>query len=71
MVSLSEFLDLVTSPGPKIVAVIGSGCAEATEPVAEISYFWDLPVVKSTISVFCDLTFNLFSVMRVSQRIVL
>ena len=46
MVSLREFITEVTGPEPRILAVIGTGCSEGSERISEISYFWDLPVVR-------------------------
>ena len=43
--SLDEFFkDMEISAVPKI-AVVGCGCSPATEPVAEISYHWNITQV--------------------------
>ncbi|XP_011405199.1 PREDICTED: gamma-aminobutyric acid type B receptor subunit 1-like [Amphimedon queenslandica] len=44
--SLSEFLSQITAPCSNFLAVIGSGCSVATDPVAEIGPFWGLSQVS-------------------------
>ena len=43
--SLSSFFDMVNSVPPYPLAVLGMGCAVATEPVAELNSNWRLPMV--------------------------
>ena len=42
--ALDEFFDGI-QVDPVEIAVIGSGCSVATEPVAEISHRWNIPQV--------------------------
>ena len=44
-VSLTRFIKRINDPCRKFIAVIGSGCSVATEPVAELSHFWGLSQV--------------------------
>lgn len=45
--SLEQFFGFIETP-PTRIAIVGSGCSAASEPVAEISPFWNLPVVSFT-----------------------
>ena len=40
-----RFFDLVESPMDPTIAIIGAGCSTASEPVAEISPYWSVPMV--------------------------
>ena len=50
MESLNSFLDMITTGPPKL-AVLGCGCSVATEPVAEISDFWNITHVRKCYTV--------------------
>ena len=54
------FNDTQFSAVPKI-AVIGCGCSTATEPVAEISHYWNITHVSSAkpMTVLCFFFINL------------
>ena len=43
--SLSSFFDMVNGVPPYPLALLGMGCAVATEPVAELNSNWRLPMV--------------------------
>ena len=52
-VSLEEFFADIRSQPPARLFVIGCGCSIATEPVAEISHFWEVVMVSSTYECSC------------------
>ena len=43
--SLAAFFKDISSEAVPKIAVIGCGCSVATEPVAEISHYWNIPQV--------------------------
>ena len=43
--SLAAFFKDVGSGAVPKIAVIGCGCSVATEPMAEISHYWNIPQV--------------------------
>ena len=43
--SLDAFFNMVQSVPPYPLAILGMGCAVATEPVAELNNNWRLPMV--------------------------
>ena len=49
--SIDQFFQSVPSSDPPVLALLGSGCSVATEPVAEIIHHWNIsqvPVYRST-----------------------
>ena len=55
--SLAAFFKDIESEAVPKIAVVGCGCSVATEPVAEISHYWNIPqVLLSTIQVIIILS---------------
>lgn len=48
--SYQNFFEMIEDAPPYPVAALGMGCAVASEPVAQINFFWNFPLVSSITS---------------------
>ena len=48
---------MVESTPPYYIAALAAGCSVSTEPVAELTHFWNFPVVCTLSSLFLMLAF--------------